>query len=74
VTLLALLGVIISLRQPQARILGLLIIVFALPYALGMPFFYRYRYPIEPLLLLFAGYAVIAGVQYVAGKMIRLKL
>ncbi len=58
---LALAGIAVSLRRREARLLALLCAAWALPYALCAIFYYRYRYPIEPLLALFAARAVVAG-------------
>jgi 4-amino-4-deoxy-L-arabinose transferase-like glycosyltransferase len=56
VALLAFLGAVLSLRNRRARALIPLILAYAIPFSLAAPWFYRYRYPIEPLLLLFAAY------------------
>jgi 4-amino-4-deoxy-L-arabinose transferase-like glycosyltransferase len=56
---LALVGAFLAVRRGPARILAMLVIGYSIPYVLGTPFFDRYRYPIEPLLLLFASYAVV---------------
>jgi hypothetical protein len=58
---LALAGLAVSARRREARLLALLAAAYALPYVVCTIFFYRYRYPIEPLLALFASRAIVAG-------------
>jgi hypothetical protein len=57
VALLAFAGAVLSLRNRRAWVLILLVLAYAAPFFVATPWFYRYRYPIEPLLLLFALYA-----------------
>lgn len=59
VALLALAVAVIMLRSYKARVLTLLVLSFAVPYSLVLWGFYRYRYPIEPILLLLASYVPI---------------
>jgi 4-amino-4-deoxy-L-arabinose transferase-like glycosyltransferase len=59
VALLALIGALITLRNHRARVLTLLALAYAVPYSLASPLFYRYRYPIEPILLLLASHVLI---------------
>jgi 4-amino-4-deoxy-L-arabinose transferase-like glycosyltransferase len=59
VGLLAFAGALISFRNQQARVLTLLALTFSIPYVIAVQWFYRYRYPIEPVLLILASYVVI---------------
>jgi len=56
IALFALSGAIVTLRHQKGRILTILVLAYSIPYLFGMPFGYRYRYPIEPLLLVMASY------------------
>ncbi|GEM_PF-3687965 len=47
-------GAVISARNAKVRILLLLILAYAGPYFLAVTWWYRYRYPIEPLILVVA--------------------
>jgi len=49
---LALLGAVVSFRDHRTVALLLLVLAIASPYLLTVPLFYRYRYPVEPLLAL----------------------
>jgi hypothetical protein len=55
----ALIGAVMSWRNPRARILTVLIGVFPLAYMLGPMWFYRYRYPVEPLVAVLASVAIV---------------
>lgn len=73
-SLLALIGAILSIKNRQARILSLLILGFAAPYIIALPFYYRYRYPVEPLIVILASYALYIAIQIgmkLAGKIFR---
>jgi uncharacterized membrane protein len=59
VGLLAFAGALISFRNQQARVITLLALTFSIPYVIAVQWFYRYRYPIEPVLLILASYVVI---------------
>jgi 4-amino-4-deoxy-L-arabinose transferase-like glycosyltransferase len=63
--LLALLGLASNLRDRRVTALGLMAIAYAGAYVVTFPFFYRYRYPIEPVLAVLAGIAVIRLAQLV---------
>ncbi|MEX1017404.1 MAG: glycosyltransferase family 39 protein [Phycisphaeraceae bacterium] len=65
VAVLALAGVLLVRWDVRMTLVAVWILAFALPYAVTFPYFYRYRYPIEPLLALLAGVAVVAGVRAV---------
>jgi len=54
VCLLAALGGLLAIRSPAVLALTLWIVVFVGPFLLITPFFYRYRAPIEPLLVVLA--------------------
>ena len=59
VGLMAVLGVAVSLKDHRVRALGLMALAYASVYAVTFPFYYRYRYPIEPVLTVLAGIAVM---------------
>jgi hypothetical protein len=59
VALLAFIGALITLRNQKARILTLLTLLYAIAYSLAVPLFYRYRYPIEPILLVLSSHVCI---------------
>ena len=67
IAVLAALGALFAVRRPSARILAVMVLGYSIPYAIGVPYFDRYRYPIEPLLLLFASYALLEVIQLGAG-------
>ncbi|NOZ67844.1 MAG: glycosyltransferase family 39 protein [Deferribacteres bacterium] len=49
-------GAVITARNTKVRILLLLILAYASPYFLAVTWWYRYRYPIEPVILVVACY------------------
>lgn len=59
VALLALIGALITLRDHRARVLTLLTLAYVIPYSSGLPVLYRYRYPVEPILLLLASSVLV---------------
>lgn len=59
VGILGVLGALISLRDRQACALTLMVLGYATPYAIAFAHFYRYRYPIEPLLAVLAALAIL---------------
>lgn len=61
--LLALIGIVVSLRDRRALALWLLVLAFAVPYVLTMPLFYRYRHPVEPLVALLAACTLASGAR-----------
>lgn len=64
-SLLALAGGVLAFKQLPARLIGLLILAFSVPYILALPFFYRYRYPVEPLMAILASQALILLVDFI---------
>ena len=58
---LCLIGMAICLVQRKAIVLVAMILAYFAPYALGIPWGYRYRFPIEPLVIIFGIYAVSAA-------------
>ncbi|HEX5436995.1 MAG TPA: hypothetical protein VFW98_07545 [Gemmatimonadaceae bacterium] len=62
--LLALAGIVLTLRRPGPRALLLLVLTYSIPYVLAIPYFPRYRAPVEPLLLLFAIYPLAVLTSY----------
>jgi hypothetical protein len=63
VGLLAVLGVAVSLSDRRVAALGLTALAYAGVYAITYPLYYRYRYPIEPVLAVLGGISVIWLVQ-----------
>jgi hypothetical protein len=57
---LAAIGFVLAIRSRQAWVLFLLVFAYAGPYFLLVLWVYRYRFPVEPLLLLFSAHAVVA--------------
>ncbi len=47
-------GAVTAAGNRKARILLLLVLAYASPYFLAMPWWYRYRYPIEPVIIVVA--------------------
>ncbi|MFA9479694.1 glycosyltransferase family 39 protein [Phycisphaerales bacterium AB-hyl4] len=66
VMVLALAGLLLVRWDARVWLMVAWVAVFALPYAVTFPWFYRYRYPVEPLVAVFAGVAVVAAVWGVA--------
>ncbi len=61
IALLAAAGCLITLPRAAPRILVAFTVAFAASYVVGLPCFYRYRYPVEPLLLLLACHAPVTA-------------
>jgi hypothetical protein len=59
ITLAALVGLALSLRTSSAAVVFLVGLSQAIPYVLTVPYSYRYRYPLDPMLLLFGAYAIV---------------
>lgn len=59
-SLLALFGVLAWRRQRPAFALALMVAAYSAPHILAAPFYYRYRYPIEPIVLVLLGAALAA--------------
>lgn len=55
VAVLAVLGFLVAFKDRKVQILALFILAYSAPYVVTGPFFYRYRYPIEPLMAVLAG-------------------
>jgi Dolichyl-phosphate-mannose-protein mannosyltransferase len=55
VAVLAVVGFLIAFKVRKVQILALFILAYSAPYVVTGPFFYRYRYPIEPLMAVLAG-------------------
>lgn len=60
---LALVGLVIGVLLAGKAVLPIagLTMALSVPYLVGVPYFYRYRYPAEPILLIFAAYACVAA-------------
>jgi 4-amino-4-deoxy-L-arabinose transferase-like glycosyltransferase len=61
--LLAILGLAFNLRDRRVTALGLMAVAYAGVYVVTFPFFYRYRYPIEPVLAVLGGLTVMVLAQ-----------
>jgi hypothetical protein len=59
ITLAALVGLALSFGTSSAVVVFLTALSQAVPYVLTVPYSYRYRYPLEPMLLLFGAYAIV---------------
>ena len=59
IAILAFMGSLLAIRKPKARILVMMIAIFSVPYSLAVSWWYRYRYPIEPILLILASYVLV---------------
>lgn len=57
-TVLAVVGAVLLIRERAGLAVILAIAGFSSAYVVGMPYFYRYRYPVEPLIALLASYAI----------------
>ncbi len=60
VALLPVLRAAVSLKDPRFRALALMALAYAAVYVGAYPFFYRYRYPIEPVLAILGGVAIVS--------------
>ncbi|HEU4648220.1 MAG TPA: hypothetical protein VFS33_04110 [Gemmatimonadales bacterium] len=60
---LALVGLAVAVVRTGNAVVPIAGLTMALlvPYLVGVPYFYRYRYPAEPILLIFAAYACVAA-------------
>jgi hypothetical protein len=65
ITAAAGLGIVLARKRPAALILAAMIPLYAIPYVISLPYHFRYRYPVEPLLLLFAGFAGVSAARWV---------
>jgi hypothetical protein len=63
-TILALPGAVLAGLRREARILPALVAAFVLPVVIGFPVFYRYRQPVEPLVVLLATHGVLSAVAW----------
>ena len=52
-------GIVLTLKNRKAAILILFVCAYTAPYTLAAPFYYRYRYPIEPILVILASYTIM---------------
>lgn len=63
VAALALIGGLAALRRKEGVVIVLTLAAFIAPYALGVPWGYRYRYPLEPLLLTLAAFCCVGALR-----------
>jgi len=56
ISVLFVISAIITLKNKKARVLTLFGLIFSFTYFLVVSFWYRYRYPIEPIFLILASY------------------
>ncbi|MBI5099730.1 MAG: glycosyltransferase family 39 protein [Nitrospirae bacterium] len=59
VSFLFLISAVVSFRNPKARILTVLSLSYLIPYLFIVMWFYRYRYPIEPVIHILAAYVPV---------------
>jgi hypothetical protein len=59
VAVLAVIGLFVAFKDRRVQALALFILAYSVPYVFTGPFFYRYRYPIEPLMAVLAGLGVV---------------
>ena len=59
IAILAFMGALLALKNRQARVLVMMVLIFSVPYTLAVSWWYRYRYPIEPILLILASYVLV---------------
>ncbi len=52
-------GILLALRNKQAWLLILFILTYLAPYLMALPVWYRFRYPIEPIILILACYVPV---------------
>ena len=55
ITVMAFLGLLLRVRDARAAAIVLLLAAYTLPYAVSLPLYYRYRFPVEPLLVVMSG-------------------
>lgn len=56
ISLLFVIGALMTLRNQKSRIVILFVLGYVSTYLLVAPLFFRYRYPIEPIILVYASY------------------
>ena len=52
-------GLVLTLKNKKAAILILFVCAYISIYILATPFWYRYRYPIEPIMVILASYSIL---------------
>jgi hypothetical protein len=67
-TAVAGLGIYLGRKRPGALVLASMIPLYAVAYVISVPYHFRYRYPIEPLLTLFAAFAAVAVARWIAAR------
>jgi hypothetical protein len=65
-TAIALIGALIKITDQRANVITMFILLFAFPYMLSAPVYYRYRYPIESLIFVLLG--LLLGVLINVGR------
>jgi 4-amino-4-deoxy-L-arabinose transferase-like glycosyltransferase len=68
VTLLAICGAVLFIKRREVGLVTVLLLSYAAPYTGTGPYFYRYRYPIEPLFILLAALIITAVLQRLLNK------
>lgn len=66
ISLLGFGGVLVTFKDHRARTLALMMLAYAVPYLVTLPLFYRYRYPIEPLVALFSAVTLVNWVRWIS--------
>jgi len=59
ISIAAFVGLSLSARMASAVAVFIASVSQAVPYVLSVPYSYRYRYPLDPVLLLFGAYAIV---------------
>lgn len=67
-TAVAVLGIYLARRRRAALILAAMIPLYAIAYVIALPYHFRYRYPVEPLLLLFAASALVSATRWTLAR------
>lgn len=68
VSLLALVGMALAWRTPRAWILPSAALATTMILFVTAPVYYRYRFPIEPIIMLFAAFAMVQTARWVLAK------
>jgi hypothetical protein len=59
VAVLGVVGLLMSFKDCRVRVLGLLALAYSAPYLVTINYWYRYRYPTEPLIAVLAGIGLV---------------
>jgi 4-amino-4-deoxy-L-arabinose transferase-like glycosyltransferase len=70
ITILAGIGAILSWKKKELFVVTTLIICYSAPYLLTAPYFYRYRYPIDPLVIILFSHVISVAIGYLHPRFI----